>query len=580
MKRFLPYAKNLKPVRAEFALAVVYGILFGAMSGFGLPTMLQKVFPVVFDKDGGGLTTIELLSFASLLPSVFLIRAIAGFRNSYLISYCGTHVLEQLRMDYFKKLQVLPLSFFQRHNSGDLLARGLDDTNRLQNTLTSVANEAIKQPATLVSALSALAYLSFKNKDVVFVLLCLALVPISIFPIRLVGKKLLKRARQMQDQVGDVTNILSENLSSPREVRAFNLENRETARFNTAVSILLKYQLKVVKYSNILSPTIEFLASVGVSAALLYAYHVHLPWETFLAMVSALYMSYDPIKKMGLISSELKRGTAALDRIEAVTTEPVTIKDPENPIPITRLRGEIEFKDVTFAYKEDVPALRSINVSIPTGTVCALVGVSGAGKSTFANLVPRFYDTTQGAVLIDGIDVRQMRIADLRSNIALVSQDPFLFNDTIYNNLLLGRPNATRDEVMAAATDAFAHDFIRQFPQGYDTPVGERGSQLSGGQKQRVALARAFLRNAPILILDEATSALDSESEASIQQALKKLVVGKTVFIIAHRFSTIRDASLTLVFDRGEIVASGTHAELYAQNGIYKSLYDRQSLAA
>lgn len=580
MKRFFPYVHYLKPVRGELGLAVVYGIIFGVMSGFGLPFMLQKVFPVVFARGGGELTTIELLSFASLLPSVFLIRAIAGFRNSFLISLCGTRVLEQLRMDYFKKLQLLPLSFFQRYTTGDLLARGLDDTSRLQTTITSVANEAVKQPATLISALSALVYLSVQNKDVVFVLLCLALVPVSIFPVRMVGKKLLNRARQMQEQIGGVTNILAENLSSPREIRAFSLESREISRFNAAVTILFNYQLKVVKYSNILSPTIEFLASLGVAAALLYAYHVSLPWETFMAMVGALYMSYDPIKKMGLISSELKRGTAALDRIEAVIAEPVTITDPATPVPVTRLHGDIQFKDVSFAYNEESPALRSINVEISNGTVCALVGVSGAGKSTFANLVPRFYDAIKGAVMIDGMDVRSMRLADLRRNIAIVSQDPFLFNDTIYNNLLLGRPEASREEVMTAATNAFAHDFIRQFPQGYDTTVGERGSQLSGGQKQRIALARAFLRNAPILILDEATSALDSESEAYIQQALKKLVVGKTVLIIAHRFSTIRDASLILVFEKGEIVASGSHAQLYNQSGIYKSLYDRQSLAA
>ncbi len=577
MKRLLPYLRYLKPVRVEFAAAVFYGIIFGVSSGLGLPFLLQKVFPVVFDQGTQSLTTIELLSFASLLPAIFLIRGIAGFRNSYLISLCGVRVLEQIRMQFFEKLQRLPLSFFSKRQSGDLLARGLSDANQLQTTITTVANEIIKQPATLISALSALVYLSFQNGNVIFVLLCLGLVPASVFPIRLVGKNLLKRARQMQDQVGGVTGIFAENLSATREIRAFGLEAREMNRFREAVNKLFHVQLKVVKYSNILSPTIEFMSTLGVSAALIYAYHVKLPWEVFFAMVGALYMSYDPIKKMGALNNETKRGLSALDRLEEVLNAPIEITDPSKPATVNRLQGAIHFHDVGFAYKEGNTILRDIDIAIPAGTVCALVGPTGAGKSTFANLVPRFYEVSSGRVSIDGIDLRDMRVADLRRNIALVSQDPVLFNDTIYNNLLLGRSDATREEVEQAAKDAFAHDFILSQPNGYDTIVGERGGQLSGGQKQRIALARAFLRNAPILILDEATSALDSESEAFIQRALQKLVVGKTVLIIAHRFSTIRDASTILVFEDGRIVASGSHASLYTASPLYKLLYDQQN---
>jgi subfamily B ATP-binding cassette protein MsbA len=257
----------------------------------------------------------------------------------------------------------------------------------------------------------------------------------------------------------------------------------------------------------------------------------------------------------------------------------VTIGDPANPVDVGRLRGEVAFEGVSFSYQAGVPVLCDVSVALPAGTVCALVGPSGAGKSTFANLVPRFYEVASGRVTIDGIDVRAMRLADLRRHIALVSQEAVLFNDSVLANLLLGRAGASRAEVEQAARDAFAHDFITALPQGYDTVVGERGASLSGGQRQRLALARAFLRNAPILILDEATSALDSESEAAIQAALKKLMVGKTVLIIAHRFSTIRDATLILVFDQGRLVAQGAHAELYAGNALYKSLYDRQASA-
>jgi subfamily B ATP-binding cassette protein MsbA len=340
--------------------------------------------------------------------------------------------------------------------------------------------------------------------------------------------------------------------------------------------------MKIVKYSSFLSPTIEIISAMGVAATLIYAYYARIEWNTFLSIAFALFVSYEPVKKLGGINNDLKRGLSALDRLEEVLNAPLEIADPAQPITLGRLHGDLAFEGVSFAYGQngDLPALRDVTARIPAGTVCALVGPSGAGKSTFANLVPRFYEVGRGRVTIDGIDVRAMRLADLRRNIALVSQDPVLFNDTVYNNLLLGRSDASRDDVMAAAVDAHADEFIRALPQGYETVVGERGALVSGGQKQRLAVARAFLRNAPILILDEATSALDSQSEQMIQEALRKLEAGKTVIIIAHRFSTIRDASLILVFDRGEIVARGTHASLYADNALYKSLYDRQHAGA
>jgi subfamily B ATP-binding cassette protein MsbA len=298
-------------------------------------------------------------------------------------------------------------------------------------------------------------------------------------------------------------------------------------------------------------------------------------------MLPAMYFSYDALRKIGKLQAELTRGAAALERLEHVLLEPEPIADPAHPVSPGRIRGDIEFRSVDFTYGggESELVLKDVSVQIPAGSVVALVGPSGAGKTTFANLVPRFYQATTGAVFVDGIDVRQMTMADLRSAIAVVSQDPFLFNDTIYNNLLLGRPGATRAEVEQAARDAFAHDFILSvLPNGYETMVGERGASLSGGQRQRIALARAFLRNAPILILDEATSALDSESESYIQRALQKLVIGKTVLMIAHRFSTLRDANIVLVFDRGSIVARGPHAEVYRSNPLYRGLYDQQQI--
>ncbi|MGH7994870.1 MAG: ABC transporter ATP-binding protein, partial [Opitutaceae bacterium] len=366
------------------------------------------------------------------------------------------------------------------------------------------------------------------------------------------------------------------NLSGVKEVRAFGLERIEVDRFARLARALARAQMKVVKYAQALSPSIEILSAAGISVTFVYAYRFGVHASSFLGILTALYLSYDPIKRLGAINNELKRGSASLLRLEEVLNEPEPISDPPNPAQVGRLRGDIAFEEVGFEYKPGVPVLRDLDVRIPRGTVCALVGPSGAGKTTFASLVPRFYDVTRGRLTIDGIDVRSMRLSDLRRNIALVSQDPVLFNDSLYHNLLLGRPEASREEVIAAARNAHAHEFIREFPQGYDSPAGERGSRLSGGQKQRIAIARAFLRNAPILILDEATSSLDSESEAAIQDALKHLMVGKTVLIIAHRFSTIRDASLILVFEQGAIAASGGHEALYGQDGLYRALYDRQ----
>jgi subfamily B ATP-binding cassette protein MsbA len=514
------------------------------------------------------------------LPIVFTIRGVAGYLNSFLIQSAGVRILEAIRLDYFKKLQVLSLSFLQKQTTGDLISRGLADTNQLQTTLTTVANDGMKQPATLLFALGSVVYITSREKGSALMVACLAIIPLCVFPIRYVGKKLVKRAYQMQTQLGSVTNSLSENLSAAKEVRAFGLESRQAQAFSLETSALIKVQLKVAKYALALTPSIEIISAFGIAVVFVYAYFAGVQLKSFLAIVTAIFLSYDPIKKLGAINNDIKRGEASLDRLEVVFNEPVTIKDPPNPVEVRRSHGNISFKDVTFAYKSDEPVLTHVSAEIPAGTVCALVGPSGAGKTTFANLVPRFFDADEGRIEIDGIDNRQMRLADLRRNIALVSQDPMLFNDTVENNLRLGRLDATPAEVRAAAVQAHADEFIRSFPNGYDTVVGERGARLSGGQKQRLAVARAFLRNAPILILDEATSALDSQSEQMIQDALKKLVVGKTVLIIAHRFSTIRDASMILVFDKGSIVARGNHAELYATEGLYRTLYDRQRTEA
>ena len=582
LRRIRPYLRFLRPVRVHLAGAILFGLLYAAATGLGIPTLTNYVFPRIFTNGGERMAWGDVLLVAAYIPFIFLVRAVAGYLNGVLIQFAGTRVLEGLRLDYFRKLQILPLSFVQNRQTGDLISRGLADTTQLQFVLTQLANDGIKQPGTLLFALGFLGFKAAEAEGVALMLVCLAVVPLVVLPVRYIGRKVTRRAQELQAQLGAVTALLSENLSAAREVRAYGLEGHETSRFEALTRRLFTSQMKITKYAQALSPAIEVIAAFGVAGTLLYAFSAGVSKDDFLGVVTALFLAYEPIKKLGALNNELSRAVASLDRLEVVLLAPVEIADPAQPatIPGGRLRGGVQFDAVSFAYVPGQPVLREVTVDIPPGTVCALVGPSGAGKSTFANLVPRFFEASSGAVRIDGIDVRDLRIADLRGHIAVVSQDPVLFNDSIRNNLLLGRPSATEAEVIAAAKDAFAHDFIVAEPEGYATTVGERGGRLSGGQRQRLALARAFLRNAPILILDEATSALDSESEAAVQQALQKLMVGKTVFIIAHRFSTIRAASVILVFEEGRIVARGSHAELHASCALYRSLYDRQSAGA
>ncbi len=577
LRRLRPYLHYLRLVRMQIAWAIFFGIVYAAATGIGIPWLTENIFPQIFTVSADRLPWREVIWIAAYIPANFLVRGLAGYLNSYLMQFAGTRILERLRADYFQKLQYLPLSFVQGRQSGDLLARGLSDTAQLQFTLTQLANDGIKQPFTLLGALGYLAAKALDAHGVGMMLLCLAAVPLAVFPIRFVGRKVMRRAQQVQGNLGVVTALFAENLAAAREVRAYGMEKREIHRLSVLLQQLFKHQLKIVKYAQALSPAIEVIAALGVAGTLLYAYDAQISKDTFLGIITALFLAYEPVKKIGSLNNELKRAEASLDRLEFVLNEPLTITDPADPVAVDRLRGAIEFDAVSFAYTEGNNVLKDVSVQIPAGTTCALVGPSGAGKSTFANLVPRFFEATEGAVRIDGKDVRAMRLADLRRNIAVVSQEPVLFNDTIHNNLLVGRPDATQEEVIQAAKDAFAHDFISAEKDGYGTVVGERGLRLSGGQKQRVALARAFLRNAPILILDEATSALDSDSEAYIQRALQNLVRGKTVLLIAHRFSTIRDASMILVFENGRLVASGDHSTLHAGNPLYRSLYDSQS---
>jgi len=624
MKRFYPYFAYLRGVKLQFAAGVAAGLVFAAASGFGMPFMVKKVFPIIF----GGSQQVEvvmeeleravgperagelleeafpgemesrgeiravrswfgerfgeeragstmLIAACALIPITALVRGMAGFLNVYWVTAAGLHVLREIQQSVFVKIQRLPLGFFSGRKTGDLISRVISDSNLLQGVVTTISNDLVKQPFTLLAALTFLAYESWSNRDAFFVLVCLLSIPLAVVPIRMLGKRLMRRAAAMQREAGDNTAILAETLGATREVRAFNLEEMMGKRFLDGVRRWTRLHLKVVKYRYFVPPIIEMLAAAAVAAALGYGATRGFSLGQFLPLVVALYMCYDPMKKLGEVHNRLKHGEASLDRLEVILKAEEGVTDPPHPRTLERVRGEIRFEGVSFAYGE-APALRGVTMEIPAGQVVALVGPSGAGKTTFASMIPRFYDPGEGRIELDGVDLRELRLHDLRDHITLVPQEAILFAGTISENIALGRSGATREEIVEAARQANADGFIARLPQGYETPVGERGAQLSGGQKQRISIARAFLKDAPVLILDEATAALDADSESQIQRELAELAKGRTTLIIAHRFSTIRIADRILVFKDGRIVGDGSFAELEAGNELFRGLLGKQ----
>lgn len=577
MKRFFPYYKYLLEVKGLFITAVLAGITYGAVAGAGLPLVMREVLPNVFNQENRPLA--ELIFSALLLPAIYLVQGIAQFANTYLINFCGFKVVESIQVHVFSCVQKLPLSFFHKNKSGDLLSRLTQDTQQLRMAIVDVSNDIVVQPMKLIGAISALVYMSMQKSEFFILLVCLATVPACVFPIRLIGKKLFRKAKVVQHQTGDLTASITDGLQAPMEIRAYNMQQSVIERFRDQVARLFSARMKVVKYDKLMTPIIDFITICGAAAAIVYAGHVGMEFEKdVVPLLTALYLSYDPLKRLGKIHTKIQRATASLERVEYILHHDNPLQDPETPVELEEVSGDIAFEGVSFAYDKDL-VLHDLNLKVPSGQVVAIVGPSGAGKSSFASLIPRFYDVSAGAVSMDGFDIKSWRKKDLRQAVAIVSQSPVLFNESVMENIRIGRPEASDEEVIEASQRAHAHDFILKLDGdlGYETVVGERGTLLSGGQRQRIAIARAFLKDAPVLILDEATSALDSESEAAIQTSLEELVKGRTTFIIAHRFSTIKIADRILVLDHGHLVADGPHEQIYPENALYRELYDRQS---
>ena len=575
LKRLRPYIRYLRPVRWQFAGALLAGLIYGLASGAGIPLIIKEVLPRIWVEGAQTVPLTDLLIIGAIMIGGMGIRCASEFANMYGMAYCGQRVLEGLRTDTFAHLQKLSLSFYGQRRSGDTVSRLITDTEVLRVGIVTVTNDIIKQPFTLIGAAGVIIYLSIENSEFIFILAFLMSVPVCVFPIRWLAGRLKEKAKKLQAQVGDVSAYVTDSIQAPREIRAFNLQERQIAGMKRRIRELMKWQLKVLKYERSVAPLVEFVATICIAGVIVYSGLNGVGIQQLVPLLGALYFSYEPVKRLGKITAQLKSMEASLDRLEGISKIEPEVLDPELPVEIEEVDGEIAFNEVCFAYAED-SVLKRVSVKIDPGEVVGIVGPSGAGKTSFINLILRFYDPTEGAVLLDGHDLRLLRQKDLRDAISIVPQEPLLFNATVKENILMGRADATDDEVNEAARQARAHDFITSMEKGYETVIGEKGMRLSGGQRQRLALARAFLRQAPILVLDEAASALDSENEELVQQAIMELARDKTVFIIAHRFSTLSVVNRILVFDNGEVVGDGTNEELEKSCALYRELRQRQ----
>jgi len=592
--RYRLYLTHLKGSRRLLLLAVVFGLIYGLAQSVGLPVLIGKVLPTIFgtpeeraapvfvfpDWLGGGAWHLprgyEVAFAVAFLPAVFLVRGVSQFLASYFVNLAGLRVVDSVRSAVFAKLQQLHLGFFARLPTGDLMQRLTGDVQSVRMVLVDISTDAIIQPFTLLGAVGFVVYRCLTIPGGGRFLLCLLVVPFSVFLARAIGRALHLRATQALGSAADLNSIVVENLQSPREIRAYGLQGREEHRFGVASREGLRLQAKLARYDKALSPMLEIVAAAGIALAVWIGAAAGMGYNDLLMIITAIYVAYEPVKKLGRMNNLIAIAEGGLTRLEDVLQAPVEVSDAPDARPLGRVQGRLGFEGLTFAYGGE-PVLRDLTLTIPAGQSVALVGPSGAGKSTFVNLVPRFFDPQQGAITVDGLDLRAVRQFDLRANIALVSQEPVLFDDSILENIRLGRPGATEAEVRDAARLAGALEFIESLPEGFAARVGERGSRLSGGQRQRISIARAFLKDAPILILDEATSALDTETERGIQASLQRLMKGRTTLIVAHRFSTIRDVDRVLVFEGGRIVADGPREEVYRSNELFRRLWDNQS---
>ena len=570
MKNYLRLLAYIKPYKKRLAAAVVC-IIMAAGANLYLPWIIKDMIDdVLMSKD---MLMLNLIAAGILV--VMFTRGVFYYGQSYLVSYVGQRVIIDVRSVLFRKFQKMPLSYYDRQQTGTVMSYITNDVSAMQSAIVDNLIELVTESSILIGSLGMMIYLDWKLS-----LLTLMTIPLVGFAMKIFGRKLKRSSTVIQERAAEITSLLQESISAIRVVKSFVRETYEIRRFEEQNWRNFQAAMKNVKLSSLLTPTVEFLAAIAVTFIVWFGGYevvneVITAGELVAFLTDAVNLA-NPVKRLSRVYAAIQKAMAAADRVFEVMDLDEKITDVPGAKPLPPIQGQVEFKDITFSYKEGQPALQHISLKAEPGQMIALVGPSGSGKSTIANLIPRFYDVDSGTIAIDGHDIRQVTADSLREQIGLVPQETMLFSTTVMENIRYGRLDATDEEVVEAARAANAEEFIKDLPEGYDTKLGERGLNLSGGQRQRLAIARAILKNPRVLILDEATSALDTESEKIVQDALDKLMVGRTSFVIAHRLWTIFNADQIFVVENGHLREHGTHEELLAAGGLYSNLYNIQ----
>jgi subfamily B ATP-binding cassette protein MsbA len=569
VKRLL--TEHVGRYRGRLALALVMMVLVA-----GTTALLAKLIEPVLDQVFTNHDPLMLKWVAIGIMATFIVKGAASYGEAVIMNSTGQGIVADLQNRMFHHLISADLAFFNNTSTGLLIARFTNDVNLLRSIVTNTLTSLGKDVLSVIFLVGVMFYQDWALAAVAFIAF-----PTAILPIARIGRRMRKVSANTQAEMAQLTILLEQAFQGARHVKAYGMEAYEAARAGKVIHRILRLVTKAGSIRAISSPIMETLGGVAIVAVIVYGGMQVINGDrttgTFFSFITALLLAYEPVKRLANLNVSLQEGLAAAQRVFAVLDIAPEIRERENAAILTARGGEITFDAVKFGYRgTGAQALSGIDLVVPAGRRVALVGPSGAGKSTMLNLIPRFYDVTGGRILIDGVDIRDVTFASLRATIALVSQEITLFDDTVRANIAYGRQNASEDEIIEAARNAAAHDFIMRLPQGYDTPVGELGIKLSGGQRQRLSIARAMLKNAPILLLDEATSALDSESERQVQKALGTLMQGRTVLVIAHRLSTVVDADLICVIEAGRLIEQGTHGELITKGGAYARLYALQ----
>ncbi|UCG13754.1 MAG: lipid A export permease/ATP-binding protein MsbA [Deltaproteobacteria bacterium] len=561
--------KLVKPYWHRLAVAMVcmLGVaVCTAASAYLIKPVLDDIF---INKKG------EMLKFLSVVVLlVFLVKGVSAWGQAYLMNYVGQSIVARLRQQLYDHLQTLSLSFFDQTPTGVMMSRITNDVNLIEGAVSNAVTGLLKDAFSILGLAVVIFYRDWK-----LALIAMVVLPFAFYPIVQFGRMLRRISTKSQESMGDISVILHETISGNRIVKAFGMEEYEQKRFSKENMNYFEYFMKSVKVRSLSSPLMEVLGGIGIVFIIWYGgYNVIKGVSTpgnFFSFLAALIMLYEPVKRLSNVNNVLQQGMAAAQRVYDILDTRPEITDKPDAIQLPPMRNSLDLTRVQFCYGNE-PVLEEINLTVTAGEIVAIVGVSGAGKTTLVNLIPRFYEVTDGAIVIDGMDIRDVTLASLRSQIGMVTQQTILFNDTVRNNIAYGDVHKSEEDIAAAAKAANAYDFIMKMDKGFDSVIGEQGVRLSGGQRQRLCIARALLKDAPILILDEATSSLDSESELEVQKALDTLMAGRTTLVIAHRLSTIKNADRIVVLSAGKIVEVGRHEDLLKDNREYRRLYELQ----